>query len=226
MTIRTRPGHLLPPTLAAVLVLTACGSADDQPSAAPTGPASTAAAAPSTPAPPVTTAPPAPAFEAEQVGDLGQLCTANDRRNAGAAFYAGGGPHPIAVFAREVGSKGFERRYIPRDKPPGFDPEQAADVALLACVSGVKTGKTVGSCRYQTANGTRTVRVDGQRFTIDVYALDTGRRVARRTFTADFCPPTLLTTDGGNDLPSRMTATMNDEHLFNVLNRYVSGTAS
>jgi hypothetical protein len=68
--------------------------------------------------------------------------------------------------------------------------------------------------------------VTAQRFTIDVYALDTGRRIARRVFDADFCPPTLLTTDGGRDLPKRMNSTMNTDHIVGILGRYVRGPAS
>ena len=210
--------------LAAVLVLTACGS-DDEPAAAPGSvPATTATT--TAPSAPVASASSAPAFEAEDVDDFGKLCTAGDHRSSTSERYVGDAPHAIVVFAREVGSKGYERRYIPRDKPLGYDPQKPADVALLVCVSGVKSGKTVGNCRYRTSGGAKTVRVDGQRFTLDVYALDTGRRVARRTFNADFCPPTLLTTDNGKDLPSRMTATMNDEDLFKVLDRYVSVTVA
>jgi len=211
---------------AAVLVLAACSEPTDDGDATPAPTGQPATAAPPTPTPSAvgTTAPPAPAFEADDVEDLGALCGMRDRRYAGAIMYAGNAPHTIAVFSREVGSRGFERRYVFRDDRPAFDPKSPGEVALLACLTGVRTGKSVGRCRYRTDSGTRTVRVDAQRFTFEVFALGTGQRVARGSVAADFCPPTLITTRDG-DIPSRMASTLNDEHLFRLLDRYVSRPA-
>jgi hypothetical protein len=214
--------HQLGILLVGAVVLAGCsGPAGDGDAAPPTG---TPTPAPTTPTVvPTTPAEPAePEFEADEVDDLGKLCGTDDVRYHRAASYQGAAPHPLAVFAKEKGSKGYELRYIPRDDPPGYEPERPEDVALLACLTNVKS-LPVGTCRYRTDNGSKGVRTDGQRFKIELFALATGKRIVNRTFDVDFCPPTLITYRG--EIPKRMTSTLNDEHLFQMFDRYVSRTA-
>lgn len=175
--------------LAGAVVLAGCSDPAEVADAAPlTG---TPTPAPTTPTI-VPTTPAEPEFEAEEVDDLGKLCGTDDVRFHRAAPYQGAAPHPLAVFAKEKGTKGYELRYVPRDDPPGYEPERPEDVALLACLTTTKS-LPVGTCRYRTDNGTKGVRTDGQRFKIELFALATGKRIVNRTFDVDFCPPTLIT---------------------------------
>lgn len=220
MAIRTAPRNRLGIVLAGVIVLMGCsGPADEGDGATPTG---TPVVVPTTPTV-VPTTPAAPEFEAEEVNDLGKLCGTREVRYHKAAPYQGAAPHPVAVFSKEKGTKGYEIRYIPRDDPPGYAPENPGEVALLACLTVVKGGLPVGTCRYRVDGGTKRVRTDGQRFRIELFALATGQRIVHRSLDADFCPPTLITFRG--EVPSRMTSTFNDEHLFQMFDRYVSRPA-
>lgn len=208
--------------LATMLLLTACGDdAAPAPTAAPAAPSATAS---SSPEPVVTASPTPPPFAATEVNDFGKLCRRADHRAEPSADYAGAGPHVIVAFSREAGEKDYSREYLVVRSGPAWDPQQAADVELLACISGSKSGERVGTCRYRTDSGTKRVRVDGQRFTIDIFALSTGARVARKRFDADFCPPGLLTLNGGADIPRRMLSTMTVDDRAAVLDPYVKRT--
>ncbi|WP_433788635.1 hypothetical protein [Actinoplanes sp. CA-252034] len=121
--------------------------------------------------------------------------------------------------------KEYSREYLVVRSGAAWDPQRAEDVKLLACITGTRSGERVGTCRYQTDTGTVRVRVDGQRFTIDIFELNTGTRVARKTFDADFCPPGLLTTDGGADIPRQMLSTMTVDDRAAVLDPYVKRSA-
>lgn len=221
-----RPGAAL---LVTMLVVTACGG---EPSPAPTAAAPGAAAstvpsaaASPTPEPAATTSPTPPPFAATEVNDFGRLCGKADHRAEPSSVYTGPGPHAVVLFSREAGQTEYSRDYLGVRTGAAWDPRQAADVALLACLTGVKSGKRVGTCRYQTKSGTKRVRVDGQRFTIDIFALSTGVRVARKGFTADFCPPGLVTLNGGADVPRQMLSTMTVDDRAAVLDPYVKRTA-
>ena len=212
-----RPGA----AILTALLLTAC---TDEPEPTPVPPASAAASpsAPVVPSPTVTTSPTPPPFTATDVNDFGKLCGTDKHRATPSQHYIGDAPHPIVVFARETGQKEYSRDYLVNRDGAEFDPEQPDGVALLACITGAKTGKRVGTCRYQTDNGTKSVRVDAQRFTIEVFALDTGKRVGRKTFQANFCPPGLVTLDGGADIPKRMYSTMTIDDRAKAVDPYVS----
>lgn len=202
-----------------VLLLTGCGG---DPSPTPTAPPATtspppepAATASSTPLP----------FAATEVNDFGKLCGKADHRAEPSSNYAGPGPHAIVAFGRDGDQKNYSRDYLVVRSGAAWDPQKPEDVELLACITGAKSGKRVGTCRYQTDSGTKRVRVDGQRFTIDVFALSTGARVARKTFEANFCPPGLVSLNGGADIPSRMLSTMTVDDRAAVLDPYVKRTA-
>jgi hypothetical protein len=218
-----RPGAAL---LAALLLLTACA---DGPAPA-TAPVTSAAPPPpttatATPSPAVTTSPAPPPFTATDVNDFGKLCGKSDHRAEPSSIYTGPGPHAIVEFGRDADQKEYSRDYLVVRSGAAWDPAQPGDVELLACITGAKAGKRVGTCRYRTKTGVKRVQVDAQRFTIDVFALHSGARVGRTTFTADFCPPGLLSTDGGADLPSRMLSTMTVDDRAAALDTYVKRTA-
>jgi hypothetical protein len=173
----------------------------------------------------VTTSPTPPPFAATEVNDFGKLCGKADHRAAPSSIYTGPGPHAIVEFGRDADQKEYSRDYLVVRSGAAWDPQAAEDVELLACITGTKSGKRVGTCRYRTDSGTKRVRVDGQRFTIDIFALNTGARVARKTFEANFCPPGLVTLNGGADVPSQMLSTMTVDDRAAVLDPYVKRTA-
>ena len=209
-------------TLAAVVVLLAACGEDPEPTTAP--PATTAPTTASPPpepsptTPAVTTPPP---FEAADVNDFGKLCGKPDHRASPSRPYGGAAPHAIVEFGKDVDNKTYDRDYAVDRKGEQWDPQNPEDVQLLACITGVKAGKRVGTCRYRTDSGIKRVTVDAQRFTIDVFALDTGKRIARKTFLADFCPPGIVTLNGGADIPKRMYSTMTSEDRVKALDAYV-----
>lgn len=213
--------------VAVMLVLTACSGetppTDETPPTSAAGPAAPSAAA--SPAPAETTSPTPPPFTAIDVNDFGKLCGGADHRAEPSSSYTGPGPHAIVAFGRDADQKEYSRDYLVVRSGAAWDPESAEEVALLACITGKKTGQRVGTCRYRTDSGTKAVLVDGQRFTIDIFALGTGARVARKTFDADFCPPGLLTTNGGADIPRRMLSTMTVDDRAAVLDPYVRRAA-
>lgn len=203
------------------LLLAACGDEPEPTAALPPEP-SASASAPVVPSPIVTTSPTPPPFTATEVNDFGKLCGTDQHRATPSEHYIGEAPHPIVVFARETDQQEYSRDYLVNRKGAEFDPEDPAGVALLACITGVKTGKRVGTCRYKTDNGSKSVRVDAQRFTIEIFALDTGKRVGRETFHANFCPPGLVTLNGGADIPKRMYSTMTIDDRAETVDPYVS----
>jgi hypothetical protein len=215
--------HRLGAAMLTALLLAACG---DEPQPTPAQP-SPSADSPSAPAVPsaVTTSTGPPPFTAVEVNDLAKLCGTGEHRATPSRPHAGPGPHPIVAFSKDAGQGEYTRDYLVNRDGAEFDPQQPGDVALLACITGVKTSKRVGTCRYKTDSGTRSVRVDAQRFTIDIFALDTGRRVGRKTFQADFCPPGLVTLDGGADIPKQMYSTMTIDDRAKTLDPYVKGAA-
>jgi hypothetical protein len=219
--VRALTARLGAALLATMLLLTACGG-DDSPVPSPTAPPATTSP---TPEPAATTSPTPRPFAATEVNDFGKLCGKTDHRAEPSSNYAGPGPHPIVAFGRDGDQKAYSRDYLVVRSGAAWDPQSAADVELLACITGARSGKRVGTCRYQTNSGTKRVRVDGQRFTIDIFALSTGARVARKTFDANFCPPGLVTLNGGADIPSRMLSTMTVDDRAAVLDPYVKRTA-
>ncbi|MDG4832905.1 hypothetical protein O7627_26885 [Solwaraspora sp. WMMD1047] len=199
-------------------LLAACGGEE------PGSGSSAVSTPPAAPSPTVAASTAPPPFTAEEVNDFGELCGSDEHRATPSRPYAGPGPHPIVVFGKDADHVDYQRDYLVSRDEAAFDPEDPADVSLLACITGAKTGKRVGTCRYQTDSGTKSVEVEGQRFTIDVFALDTGERVGRETFQADFCPPGLVTL-GGGDVPKRMYSTMTIDHRAKTVDRYVTGPA-
>ncbi|MEV6632303.1 hypothetical protein AB0M54_16295 [Actinoplanes sp. NPDC051470] len=202
------------------LVVGGCGN-EEQPDAAPSGgPVVTPAVSSVAPSPTVSAGPAPQGFKARDVDDLGKLCGMPKRQAAGAAAFAGPGPYPTVVFSKDAGEKAYSRVGLERKYQLAY-PE---DASLLACVTGSK-GKRVGRCSYHdvATDDTFVTTVDGQRFTVEVFALATGKRIARKTLTtAGSCPKSLVP-KAGVDQTKHVYATLSSEQIEAVVGPYYKG---
>ena len=113
-----------------------------------------------------------------------------------AAYVPGSGPHPIDF---EGGSGGFagvdDNAGVLTDENPQWVPASAAEVQLVACVTGVKTDTQVDTCSYTTAD----VPMKAEHYTISVYAARTGTKVAgpiEIDGDDSSCPESIITHNG------------------------------
>ena len=129
---------------------------------------------------------------------LGYSAVCSGRGASGAAPYVPGqGPHPIDF---EGGSGGFagvsDNAGVLPDEPTQWIPASAADVQLVACVTGDRTNTVITTCPY---SGGSDVSMDDEKYTISVYAARTGARVtAPQEIDGDdtTCPDTITTVNG------------------------------
>lgn len=141
-----------------------------------------------------------------------------------AAAYAGGGPHPIDF---EGGSGGFggvpDNAGVLPGESPDWIPASAADVQLVACVTGTQTPNEIANCEYTTTN----VPMDDEQYTITVYAAQTRAQVvAPQTIDGDdsTCPDSVTTTNGQG--PSAFYSTLTADAVDSVVDSAVSSPAS
>jgi hypothetical protein len=96
------------------------------------------------------TPPGPPPFTAVEVNDLAELCRAGEHRATPSRPHTGPGPNPIVAFSKDADQGEYTRDYLVHRDGAGYDPQRPEEVALLARITGVKTGKRVGTCRYKT----------------------------------------------------------------------------
>ena len=128
-----------------------------------------------------------------------------------ASYNPGNGPHPIDF---EGGSGGFagvsDNAGVLDDEYGQWIPANAADVQLVACVTGVKTDATIGNCDYE---GGVDVPLKNEQYTLTVYAAQTGTQVlSPKEIDGDpsTCPDSIETDNGSGPSSFRAKLTLSD----------------
>lgn len=140
------------------------------------------------------------------VGDYAAMC-ASPRTFAEAADYTENGPSPVAVVGALDGVTGY-------DGSARWHPDEASSVQLVACLSQVRTGELVGTCRYAPGRGQpvgRTLNLFRAVYRVTVYEAATGSRLTTADiegarFSDDPAAPAATETDS-----CRAAATVADE---------------
>jgi hypothetical protein len=125
--------------------------------------------------------------------------------------YGGGGPHPTVFFGE-----------VDRDSlPAGWNAANVAQVQLVACIGAGAPGSVIRTCRYQTDNGVRTVRLVHQNYTVKLFEAATAKVVLSTTVpgSSTQCPETVLGLKG--HAPGDQASELTTADIVRVLGPFI-----